>query len=306
MPESQTSQNQRREDRIPIESVNLPFLGTRIADMALFQYLLLDISLHGARILLPEWVTKRELLYKDTPIDFHLPFLFEGETFNKGGVAWAKWDTGMAGQVCGVRIDVRAPLYYPIYVSFAGKSITMDLSRQRTPENMLKKILHDTILLKKGILIYLRHINPILPRITGYDDVTLRQLRTFLFQDVRDLVEQNIAELTKYKANIRDGACSHEHIHEVFDMEELLLTMEPELDYAVWGHAFDQEILHQYLAAILSLEKKIFYNYNTLVMIHAHALSNTPDACLDPHAEQHHGIQTTRAARHSGHQNPQR
>lgn len=290
MPDSQTSRDQRSEDRIPIDSVNLPFLGTRMADMALFQYLLLDISLHGARILLPEWVTKRELLYKDTPIDFHLPFLFERETFNKGSVAWAAWDQSFSGQVCGVRIDVRAPLYYPIYVSFAGKSITMDLSQQRTPENMLKKILHDTILLKKGILIYLRHINPILPRITGYDAAALEQLRTFLFQDVRNLVRQNIAELTTYLANVRDGACSHDHIHEIFDMEELLLTMEPELDYEVWRHAFEQEIMGQYLTAILSLEKKIFYNYNTLVMIHAHALSNTNSACQDPDMEQAHGI----------------
>ncbi|HDQ40044.1 MAG TPA: PilZ domain-containing protein [Desulfonatronum sp.] len=280
----------RREERFSINSVTLPFLATRIEDMALFQYLLLDISMHGARIILPQWVVKRELLHQDEGIDFHLPFLFHGETFNKGSVAWAKWDEEKGGQVCGVRIDVRAPLYYPVFVSFEGQSITMDMTEFQTSRNLLAKILKDTILLKRGILIYLRHIKPVLPRITGYDALKLEQLQSFLFAHVRENIERNIEILAGYLHIIEDDACSQSRMQQLFDLEELRLVMEPELDASVWSNAFEQDVMRQYIGAIVSLEKKVFYNYNTLVMIYAHGLAKSDPACLDLDLEIADGI----------------
>ncbi|SMP59513.1 PilZ domain-containing protein [Desulfonatronum zhilinae] len=271
----------RREDRIAIDSVNLPFMGSRVEDSAIFQYLLMDISMHGARIVLPQWVVKREILHQGERIDFHLPFLFEGETFNQGSVAWATWDDNLGGLACGVRIDARTPLYYPVYVSFEGKSITIDLTDLPTAESLLEKILKDTILLKKGILIYLKHLKPILTRTTGYDAATLRRLRGFLFEDMHGLVLKNIEQLKVFRGNISHGVCSINRIQQVFDLEELREVMEPELDAAVWSSAFEQDVMRQYLAAIVTLEKKIFYNYNTLVMLYAHALAKPDPACPD-------------------------
>ncbi|NCC24965.1 MAG: PilZ domain-containing protein [Deltaproteobacteria bacterium] len=278
----------RREDRIAIESVNLPFLGTRIDDMSLFQYLLLDISMHGAKIILPSWVIKRQMLHINDLIDFHLPFLFQGETFNKGGVAWSKWDEDLGGLTCGVRIDVRAPLYYPVFVSFEGKSIDMDLTEFQNSEDLLIRILKDTILLKKGILIYLKHIRPILPRITGFDRATLDELENFLFHDVRTNAEANMASLEKYLGRIGRDACTRSRIQQVFDLEELRMVMEPELEASVWGAAFEQEVMRQYIEAIVTLEKKVFYNYNTLVMIYAHALTRSGPVCTLDEMEAHH------------------
>ncbi len=269
----------RREDRVLINSVTLPFLGSRVEDLALFQYLLLDISLHGARILLPRWAIKRELLRKGDQIDFHLPFIFGGESFNKGKVVWSNLDDTVGGQVCGVRIDLRTPLYYPVYVSFEDKSITVDLTDLQTSEDLVQKILKDTILLKKGILIYLKHIKPILARITGYETATLLQLHGMLFEDTQERVLKNIDQLNRFLNNIDVGVCSMHRIQQVFDLEELREVMEPELEVAVWHFAFDQEVMHQYMSAIFSLEKKVFYNYNTLVMLYVHALTKTDPTC---------------------------
>lgn len=285
MPDSPKIYQDRREDRIAIDSVNLPFLGSRGKDSAIFQYLLLDISMHGARIVLPQWVVKREILYKDERIDFHLPFLFAGETFNQGSVAWATLDDKLGGLVCGVRIDARAPLYYPVYVSFEGKSIAVDLTDLSTPEDLLDKIFKDTILLKKGILIYLKHLKPILARTTGYDAATLRRLRGFLFEDMNGLVLKNIERLKVFRSNIDTGVCSINRIQQVFDLEELRESMEPELDASVWSAAFEQDIMRQYLAAIVTLEKKVFYNYNTLVMLYAHALAKPDPSCPELNLE---------------------
>lgn len=271
----------RREERIAIDSVTLPFMGSRIEDSAIFQYLLMDISMHGAMILLPQWVMKREILHKEERIDFHLPFLFEGETYNQGRVAWTRWDEKMAGLACGVRIEARAPLYYPVYVSFEDKSIAIDLTDLAVTENLLEKIFKDTILLKKGILIYLKHIKPILARVTGYDAATLRELSGFLFEDMRALVVKNIERLKAFQSNIAPGGCSLYGIHQIFDLEALREAMEPELDDAVWGSAFVQDVMRQYLDAIVVLEKKIFYNYNTLVMLYAHALVKPDLACVN-------------------------
>jgi len=239
----------------------------------------MDISLHGAGILIPQWVIKRQILKKDDLVDFHLPFLFNGETFNQGTVAWVKNEKESGGITCGVKIETRAPLYYPVFVSFDNKSINVDMTEFKTSENLLTRILKDTILLKKGILIYLNHIKPMLPRITQLDGNNLNNLRNFLFDDVKKRADKNIRLLSDYLEKVAKDTCSSYNIQKFMDLEELRDIMEPELESAVWQNAFEQKTMLQYIQAIVTLEKKVFYNYNTLVMLYVNALTNENHSC---------------------------
>ena len=66
---------ERRENRLEVASIVLPFLGSRENDFSPFQYLLSNLSPHGAKILIPRWLALRERLNPGEVIDFHAPFL---------------------------------------------------------------------------------------------------------------------------------------------------------------------------------------------------------------------------------------
>lgn len=270
----------RREDRLRIEGVRLPFLGTRLETRGIFQYVLLDLSRNGARIILPDWAVRRELLHPDEHIDFHLPFLLDGVTYNQGRVAWTQRDETLYGQVCGVHIETRSALYYPVYIAVDGGEIAIDLQAKQSSERLLCRILKDTILLKRGILIYLEHFKPIVRRMIRDDPERAAGLRSFLFEDTELRIEQNIAGVEDQRRAISEAGDLFSQLSMVLDLEALRVLMEPEIDPTVWIHTFQEGLMREYLTAIISLETKIFYNFNTIVMIYAETLIGM---------ERHHG-----------------
>jgi len=60
----------RKEQRISIDVINLPFLGSKEEDHLCFQYLLTDVGRSGVRIAIPKWVVNRELIRKGDIINF--------------------------------------------------------------------------------------------------------------------------------------------------------------------------------------------------------------------------------------------
>jgi len=258
----------RIEKRTPIESMVMPFLGSRTEDSSPFQYLVQDLSPHGAKIVLPKWVLKRELLRVGDMVDFHLPFIFDGEAYAAGEIVWAKFDDELDAQACGVRIDERAPTYYPVSLSFEDLGVGVDLTAFKTSENLLDRVLKDSILLKKGILIYLKHLKPMAARILDAEAEDIAEMRAFFFDDTTDCVRSNIEKLERLRDEMRDAACSGDKAAACFDLEDLRSAMEPEIVPNVWTVAFDQEMMSQYINAINQLERRLFYNYNTIVMLY--------------------------------------
>jgi hypothetical protein len=266
---------QRREVRLRIDGVRLPFLGTRLETRAVFQYVLLDLSFNGARIILPDWAVRRDLLHVGQHIDFHLPFLLDGVTYNQGRVAWTQRDEALHGQVCGVHIETRSALYYPVYIAVDGGEIAIDLQAQQTSKRLLCRILKDTILLKRGILIYFEHFKPIVRRMIRHDPERAAGLRSFLFEDAQLRIEHNIAAIERERRAIGDESAQFSSLSMGLDLDALRVLMEPEIDPVVWIHTFQEGLMHEYLTAIISLETKIFYNFNTIVMIYAETLIST-------------------------------
>lgn len=262
----------RIEKRTPIESMLMPFLGSRVADSSPFQYLVQDLSPHGAKILLPNWVLKREHLRVGDLIDFHLPFIFDGEAFAAGKIVWARREEEFDAQACGVHIDARAPTYYPVSISLDYQGVGIDLTAFKTSENLLDRVLKDSILLKKGILIYLKHLKPLVGRMIDADASQLAKMRAFFFDDTTGYVQANILKLERARASVQEASCSGDNMAACFDLEDLRSAMEPEIIPDIWNAAFDQETMSQYIGAINQLESRLFYNYNTIVMIYTSAI----------------------------------
>ena len=92
MAEAVEKEAQRRgEQRLEIASALLPFIGSRVSDYLAFEYLLMDTSVHGARIAIPRWVVSRDHLQVDEQINLHVPFRQAEVVYDQGRVAWAKW-----------------------------------------------------------------------------------------------------------------------------------------------------------------------------------------------------------------------
>ena len=266
------SQESRREERFTIDSIVLPFVGSREEDHVCFEYLPLDISHHGLKIAIPKWLVSRERMAKDSSVNMHVPFKLNDEVFSRGKIVWAQWDDAMQAQLCGIYMEKKTPAYYPIFISIATKEIAIDLQDFSSKEDLLIRVLKDSFLLKKGVLIYLKHLVSYFSRITKYPTKEYPQLKTFLFDDIMDRVKRNQGKLESLYERMTMDVRHQKNIAVHLDLEELRSFMESEIHVDLLKITFQTDKILPYLNAVKELEKKLYYNYNTIVMIYIRSL----------------------------------
>lgn len=105
------TEEKRRESRGPIDSIVLPFIGSRADEYQAFQYLLQDVSPGGVRIAAPRWAVSRERLQKGDRIHLHIPFRLGSSVLESGQVVWERWDRESEAQVTGIFLDQTAPVH---------------------------------------------------------------------------------------------------------------------------------------------------------------------------------------------------
>lgn len=263
----------RHEQRITIDSLIFPFLGSRAEDHAFFQYLPIDISSHGLQIIIPKWVVNRERLRKEDRINLHVPFRLDGEVFNEGIIAWTRWDDEVGGQRCGVTMVQKVPAHYPLYIDLgAGPGIGLDLQGFDSADMLLLQLIHDAILLKKGVRIYLKHLVSYFSRIAEVSADDYRQLKVLLFKEMDDRVKANQASIEALYEQVRDKENLHKEMARFVDLEELRGIMESEIAVDVLRSALASEAAMPLLNAIKILEKKQYANYNAIVMLYIQSL----------------------------------
>lgn len=248
----------RAERRITIDSIVLPFLGSRAADFQPFQYILQDVSPTGVRIAIPSWVVNREHLTQGEEIHFHVPFLLDGRLLNVGRVAWARWEEEEDAQVVGAALERALPVNYPVRISHSTSTVETDLGRFETPENLVRQVLGDTVLLKRGVLIYLRHLSAFFRRASGMSHQEYEFFREAVIRDARQKAQKNLEMLEEMAE--RDAV--------YLDLEELRRATEPEVYIDLFRTALGADTVRLYLDAVKQLEKKLYANYNTLVMLY--------------------------------------
>lgn len=249
----------RREHRKDLDEINLPFLGSKEADNLCFQYLLLEVSPNGARIAIPKWVVNREFIKKGDVINFHLPLEVGSQFHNQGKIVWSKWDDASQSELCGVYIENKQqPLYTeePLYTS----------------EKSVVKLLKDSMLLKKGVHIYLGHLIPYFSRITKYSQKDYPQLKAVFLEDVRARVKEHYLNLEGLYERAKKEICAACDIVNFIDLEELRANIESEIYVEVFNIAFSDENIKPYLNAIKKLENRLYLNYNMIVICYVNSL----------------------------------
>lgn len=261
------AEEKRRERRIPIDSIVLPFLGSRAADYQPFQYLLQDVSDRGLGIAVPQWAVSRERLRKGEQVHFHIPFRLGSSTLESGHVIWERWDEQQQSQMVGAFLDQANAAHYPVFITLSSHRFTIDLAGFETPGSIFCRVLKDSLLLKRGILIYLKHLTAYFSRTGEFKKGEYEFLREALLDDVRNQVEANATRMEQwYSECLGQDPPKGDAVAEL-DMEELRDATEPELYLDLFRSALGVGNAKMYLLAIKELEKRLFYNYNTIVML---------------------------------------
>jgi hypothetical protein len=262
----------RSEKRFDIGSINLPFLGTREEDHSCFQYIIVDMSRGGIKFVVPNWVVNREKIQKDDVINFHLPLHIKDNYYNQSVILWTKWDEALQGEVCGARLSSIERPQYPAFISIEPASISVNLDYFDKDGNLLCNVIKDAAFLKKGIDIYLEHLIIFFSRISGYPQEEYPQLRESLLVDIHNRVKEHCAQLEELYEKIRNKTILQPEVAKYIDLEELRSIIESEIYIEIFRIAFSNESVMSYLNAIKNLEKRLYSNYNTVVLLYIHSL----------------------------------
>lgn len=262
----------RRETRLPIESIVLPFLGSRGTDYQPFDYIVQDVSPGGVKIVIPSWVLGRERIHQGERINLHVPFELEGKVLYSGTAAWQRLDLDGQGQIVGIAMDQGRPLSYPVFFSVSSRQLAIDFSSFESKGSLLAKLAKDLYLLKQGCLIYLKHLSAFFSRISDLSYEEYGQFREFVFDDIIARTKKNADYLTVFHDRMAKSNGSLEETCAVVDLAELRQAVEPEMYIELFKSVYTDSFAMQYLYAIKELENKLYMGYNTLVLVYCSTL----------------------------------
>ncbi|HOV87379.1 MAG TPA: PilZ domain-containing protein [Syntrophobacteraceae bacterium] len=265
-------QERRTEPRFEFTSIVLPFLGSRVEDHLCFEYIPLDISTHGLKLAIPRWVVSRERLRDGDEVNLHVPFRLREGNFSRGRIVWSRWDDVHQGQVCGVRMEKAGHRHCRVFFDLDTREFGIDLKQFASPEDLALKVLKDSILLKRGVLIYLNHLVPYFSRVTPYPTDEYPLLKSLFLDDVKRKIEENIQKLEALHRKALEELPSGTEIPVFLDLEELRSLMESEIYLDLFKITFSTEAVLPLLSAIKELEERQYVNYNTLVMLYIRSL----------------------------------
>jgi len=262
----------RSEKRFDIGSINLPFLGTREEDHSCFQYIVIDISRGGIKFVVPNWVVNREKIQKDDIINFHLPLHIKDNYYNQSVILWTKWDEALQGEVCGARLSNIEKPQYPAFISIEPASMSVNLDYFDKDGSLLCSVIKDAAFLKKGVDIYLEHLIIYFSRISGYPQEEYPQLRESLLVDIHNKVKEHCTQLEELYTKIKEKDIPQSEVAKYIDLEELRSIIESEIYIEIFRIAFSNESVMSYINAIKNLEKRLYSNYNTIVLLYIHSI----------------------------------
>ncbi len=258
---------ERREPRLPISSIILPFLGIRVEDEQCFEYLLQDVSKSGIKIAIPNWLQGRERLYIGQRVHFHVPFDLDGRILHSGTIAWERFDPEIDGQLIGAAMDEGAPPSYPILIKIQTGEVDIDLRQYRSKIGLVKSMAKDAMLLKRGILIYLHHLAAYCSRLVEISPEEYEAFRTIIFDDIIAKVGANAAVLKDFYEQVQNASDVAAVYSFTMHLDEVRQAIEPEIYVEIFKGIFEKSFAMRYILAIKQLEMKILTSYNAMVII---------------------------------------
>jgi hypothetical protein len=253
-------EDRRKETRKTVDSLNLPFLGSKDEDHLCFEYLLIDLSKSGLKIAIHKLVVNQEEIRKGDILNFHLPYEIDKTFYDQGKVVWIEWDENMEVQSCGISVESSKSISHPYLLPITQKG------------NTLINIIKDMVLLKNGVHVYFCHLIPYFSKITKYSPQEYPQLKAFSNDSIRNKVSEHHAELEDTLSKLENYMTSASEIPKFIDLARLRLTVESEIYVDIFRITFSDERIMPYLNEIIKLEERLYFDYNIIVMLYVNSL----------------------------------
>lgn len=253
----------RHTKRLKIDSLRFPFLGERIEGYENFQYRLMKVSFGEIRICIPRWTASHEEVRPNDRMDLHLPFQLGDRLLQIGSVTSVGWD-GWEEMQLVIALNAVSKQRYPIYINVSEREIEIDLAAFTSFNSLLESVIKDSILIKRGIFIYLKHFRALFFRFSGLNRKEYTIFRESVINNVRGSIQIQLDYLEALWTKMKRGK---ELFSEHLDLDKLQMAMKPELCLDMFTPVLDSETIDMYILPIKEIEKKLLSNYNIVVMI---------------------------------------
>lgn len=269
-----------------IEFYSFPFLGSTM-DAEPFQYLLYGIKEDSIEIAITDWLVSRVKLNVGNKVELHLPAYLR-EKFRFGNkipckVVARERSREMQGDIYRISLadkESEEVVYTRIYD---------EVSSESSPIELLSYLIKDSLILKQGIRVYLKHLVPYFSRIVNYTPEEFQKLKDYFFNDVVAKVHENELKLKSIYDNIIAHLKNIDEIPIYVDLEEIRAAIESELSLTLFEIMFgnrktigDSELsfrgdyygFSMYINSIKFLEKRSCLNYNRIVVLYLNSVHN--------------------------------
>lgn len=282
---------------ISSDALRFPFLGIRKGGEP-FEYLLMDINYEKADIAIFKWMVSHMTLKLNERVDLFLPIHLSEQYDARHNISGFVSATGEEpleqAYLYEISFDQNLRRIYPNnnFIQQFTENLSIDINLV----DLLFKLVKDSIILKQSLLVYLKHLAPYFSRIVNYPIEDYEQLKNFVFGDIVTRIKANEGVLNSLYQTLVENV---KNIHDVsiyLNLEELRETMESEINLDLFLIAFTEQatgveimdLLTQpeeytsryrdyfyatYLFAIKTLEKRLYSNYNQIVLIYMRSIT---------------------------------
>lgn len=275
-----------------VEFLKFPFIGT-LEDGEPFEYLLIALHADFIEIAILEWFVNRTRLYTGSHVDLYIPEFLGRESqslCSAGGIVGSiENNDEIRGKVCRIFLSKTIPFNANRGI-YSFDAYISQLPIQISLIDLLVFLIKDSMLLKQGVVIYLRHLIAYFSRIVNYSYHDYAKLQKYFLSDIEKHVEDNESRLEKLYFLIKDKLNQVEKIPIYIDLEQIRGALESEISSPLFNVVFAQQLNSErkesfltqttdaftiYIQAIKNLEKRLYLNYNQIVIAYLRGCSQT-------------------------------
>lgn len=267
--------------------IKFPLLGS-LEEGETFEYILWSIHEDYIEIAILNWLVSRVSLNINDKVDLYIPQILSDEyQFRKnvsGIVSSMTLHEEMQGKIYRVNVE-------KLQKHCSSEDFAQELPLEVPPVELLKQLIKDSMLLKQGIEVYIKHIIPYFSRIRSYATQEYLLIKQHFLLDVENHIKINVNKLKMLFDLLENKLKITDEIPIYIDLEELREMFESEISAGLFQLVFSENGgkipfykdknygVTMYISAIKNLEKRLYSNYNQIVLLYLKSLkflSNQP------------------------------
>jgi hypothetical protein len=232
-----------------------------LGDMkAAFEYRPVDLSPTGMRLRI--WASTPVSLAVGESMDVCLPFRLNEEFLSRCELRWTEPEGDWT--LCGVRSVHGAPRDYGVFFDFAAGQVGVAAhppEQREKFDEFLRWTLEDAVFAKRALILYFRHLAPVLARLARIDRAASAALAGVGLAGIEERIERNIQTLRALEERVGTAAERSDFL------AEFRRAILPENDETALRALEKSAEAARYLQSIRQAERKLAMHYNSVALL---------------------------------------